>query len=412
MSCTTAERWFAPDAEFEALTDDYAFVNEPAEWVRSYFDSYNNQDCFSKDEVDDWAYPIKTFDDVYQFLRLGRKLSIYDNHLIYADVDESDSKHKEALYGPIAKEPALEVESEKARNLRDKMVAKFTQEEVDRKTGRRKHDDKDFLIQKEKRLFEEDLNLDLGILYPEWFSYVMKAADIDEKKELLNIFSGQTKRENPRPVMLLLGMVDKAQTEERGLTEGWNIAYDLVENAILVKPFVSKAGHHPLGGKWAVDTASDGPSFRGTPVEFAKNLIKFSKDMKSKDADAISESDAYTMLVYRHTAKFIFKNSDAFKTVLGSDDKSASDLLEEMDEASIDLNEPMDKKTFEFKQKTPTNGRGINAFRELQSHLQASERELRDNAVNLKKNGNDKLAQECAELYEETLKKLKAFNAK
>lgn len=55
------------------------------------------------------------------------------------------------------------------------------------------HYDKDALIKHEKRLVEEDLNLDLGILYPEWFSYIMKAADIDEKKELLNILVDKLK---------------------------------------------------------------------------------------------------------------------------------------------------------------------------------------------------------------------------
>ncbi|KAI4162034.1 MAG: hypothetical protein LQ342_004346 [Letrouitia transgressa] len=188
-------------------------------------------------------------------------------------------------------------------------------------------------------------------------------------------------------------MVDKAQTEEYGLTEGWKIAYNFFKNTILVKPFVSKPGHHPLGEKWDVDTSSGGPSFCGTPVQFANSVVQLSRDMESQNGDAISESDAYTMLVHRHTAKLINRNSAAFKTVLGSDDKSASDLLAEMNEASLNLIEPMERKRFELKQKTPIKRRGIEAFRQLQGHLEASERELRDNAVDLKKNGNGKLAQ-------------------
>ncbi|KAI4210484.1 MAG: hypothetical protein LQ351_006635 [Letrouitia transgressa] len=399
MSCPTAERWFAPTAEFEALIEDYALVDESADWVQGFFESYNNQNHFTEDAFARWESRPKTFGDVQFLSRRHCDLHIYNNHLIYADVNEADPKHKEALYDSTAREPALEVESEKARELRKKLVAEFSQAEVDRitKTKRGSQLDKDALFKQEKKLIEKDLYLDLGILYPNWFSYIMKAANIDGKKELLNIFSGQTKRKNPRPVMLLLGMVDKVQTEERGLTEGWNIAYDFIENTLIVKPFVSKPGHHPLGEKWGTDVASDGPSFCGTPLEFVNNFVKFSKDMEPKKAEEISESDAYTMLVHCHTAELIDHNSAGFKTVLASDDKSASDLVEEMNNASADLSMTMDNKKFELKKKTPVKQRGIDAFRELQGHLEASERELRDDAVDLKENGNDKLAQEYAQ---------------
>ena len=129
------------------------------------------------------------------------------------------------------------------------------------------------MIEEEReRRTQERLNLLIarGRLEEAINSRILIANSVEEKQELLNLMSGQIMRRTKRPVLTLVSMVNSKQTTEVGETKGWVTGYDFIKDLVVIKPFVSKKGKHPLGAKWYGDVAQDGVSFSGTPQEFAK----------------------------------------------------------------------------------------------------------------------------------------------
>ena len=107
MPCNTAKRWFVPDQE------DYALVNIPESVVRANINKYDNavRGLFAEDEY------FSSYRGLY-----NKILSPSSCPLIYADVDDTNSEHKQKLKERAIQEDSCQPNEEFA-SFRDKFIA-------------------------------------------------------------------------------------------------------------------------------------------------------------------------------------------------------------------------------------------------------------------------------------------------
>ncbi|KAL8746005.1 MAG: hypothetical protein Q9190_001931 [Brigantiaea leucoxantha] len=396
MSCETAKRWFVPDAEYDAMTEDYALVNKPAVSIQRTIKNCNNGEYFALD-LPPQPDPPETFADL-----LNRNLShpcypfASDMNLVYMDVDEADPSHKQSILNRIVEEPDLEEESETTKAMRKNVVsqlaAKYSEKYAEGE------EDQLELEEYHEELLEDTRGYVAGAIC----KLLVATKDANEKTEILNMISGQTKRKTKRPVMALVAMIENGK-KEPGRTEGWRIGYDFVLEQIHVKPFTSANGDHPLSLRWEKDSWEGKPCFCGTPAEFVDAYIEFGDSVASKDSDSISEEEAYTMLVYLRVMNFILNYLKG---------ASSPEAIEKARETGDNIYKAMKNKKGAFEMFLASEAHCLSALKEMQAILENQEDALRDDAVKAKADGNDVLAEEAAQLFEDTLERLKSLNAK
>ena len=393
MSCATAKRWFVPDIEYHRTAEDYALVQEQAETVR--------QELFAYDNETDHQW-VKSNDECFaQWLRQLRYSSgafgcydfVVEGKLVYADVDENDPEHKKMVYGRMAKESYLDEEGEKTAAVR-KMLKKSLKKAWRRRDEDASDDEVPDMIKKASCT---------TILNTELVDYLIQLKDKEATKVLLHVLSGQAKRKTPRPVMLLIGMVDKAQTDKRGLTEGWATGFDFVKELLIIKPFISKKGHHPLGEKWHDNVANDGVSFTGAPAVFAENFVKLGAEVGGK-----TEIDGLKLLVHTFVAQWILQQWEGFNSV--KPEKWTDGFAKSVRDAEEKIDGTLTKRKPVINQKTAEQKSPIEAFEYLANQLAREDLHFRCSALDARKGGNGKAAQNAAIFYERLVKDLKSFN--
>lgn len=389
---STADRWFGP--EFDLSIDDYALVGQSAISVREALLETDN--AVHRISLD----PDATFMTEYDFLnRIPRPDSMarcYDfgvhGRLVYADVDDQDPAHKEKI-NELAKMIPIEEESEKTTEIKNELVnlysdvgySQLSQDERERWT-----------------LKDIDLLSRQGLLEERIFSHILAAKSVEEKEEILNFMSGQTKNPAKRPVLSLVNMIDSKQTTDVGETEGWVTGYDFIKDLLVIKPFVSKEDNHPLGAKWHGDVAQDGVSFSGTPQDFAKAYVELGKSV-----DAGNSVDGFKMLVHTFAARWIDHFGTAFVTVYGKE--FYADLLA-VKEATGKIKKAMEEIKFPVVQKnTKRHGFEFEPFFWMLSMIELEESIIRDAAADASNRGDEKIARNAAKLYESIHKQIEAF---
>lgn len=122
---STASLWFVTDAEFDAATEDYAVVEASVPWVRHALredNHYLEDDCFFHDDCDDEDLKLTYKDVINNVFYYGNSLGLgADTQLLYADVDQSDEKHRD-IGKRVAKEGFLEEETETSKEAREKLI--------------------------------------------------------------------------------------------------------------------------------------------------------------------------------------------------------------------------------------------------------------------------------------------------
>lgn len=236
---STADRWFVPDHEYYNSIQDYAVVGYTTIGVSEELSAYDNKRSHFLDDVATFMTeydPRNVFDHnlrtrTYPFSQFGR--------LLYADVDDKNPAHKEKVYGEIAKEIPIEKNSEETTKIMKQLV----------KTLAPIFYKLDNVPEVEKNLVEEnregwtmiDLEelIEQRVLSKRIVSYILTTKTIEEKEEILNLFSRQTSRPTKRPVLSLISMIDSMQTTVVGETKGWVTGYDFIKDLLVIKPFVS-----------------------------------------------------------------------------------------------------------------------------------------------------------------------------
>lgn len=394
---SAADRWFVPDDEYHRTITDYAVVRRTAVSVR--------QDTLMLSK------PIRTIDvnatflDEYRNTAFEMGYKFADNgKLVFADVNDEDPAHREKVYGEWAKEARIREEvDDKAGEMRE--LAKSCVDAWFSDDDFPPTDDEGASRDERERWALEDLKelVDRGAVEAPIISKVITAKSVEDKEEILHLMSGQNGILTKRPVLTLISMIDSQQNTEVYETEGWVIGYDFIKELLVIKPFTSKGGRHPLAGKWHGDVAQDGVSFSGTPQEFAKAYVELGKSVKADNKD-----DGFKMLVHTIAAKWIDSFETALVTAYGTD--FHTDLLA-MKEAKVTIKETMKEIKFPaVKKKAKECGLDMEPFLWMLNFLESGEPTMRDVAAEAKERGEEKLAQNAAKLYDNIHKQIKAFN--
>lgn len=396
MPSSAASRWFVPDLEFFLATEDYAICAESAEYMQMALTESNKALALNA--------PFANYKDFLYSLNRGFYAFTF-HRLVYADVDENNPMHKEML-SKRAKEPGLDTIPEKTIVVMKNFLEYL---ELEWSNGSEKEPtDSDTLEDLQdhigRHLSRMKLNHDVVFRIT---NFIIKAST-EDKGELMAIVSEQTDIKHRRPTMLLLGMIDNREASKIGETRGWAVGYDFFKDTLTIKPFVSKKGHHPLGEKWESPTAEDGISFTGSPGDFAKAVVTTGKAVESK-----AKVDVYKVLVYTHVAMWVGAHWDS---LAGVSEAMHGDLLtESLRESLKDARTKMKShlQATKFPRATedgPQQITQVPQFSFMQRSLQCEESEFRATALDAKKDGNEKVAQNIAILYERLLEELRSFN--
>lgn len=399
---STVDRWFVPDEEYYRFVEDYAIVHHSAKSICNDIDECdgdparftNANDTF----MSEYRHNGADFVQCYEFAIQGQ--------LVYADVDDEDLAHKEKFYGEWAREIPIEKNektTEKTKKVMEDLMKACADEWFSEEDFPHGDEDND-VMSKRKAWALHDLHalVRRGLLEAPIVTQILTAKTTQDKEDILNFMSGQNRRPTKRPVLVLLHMVDSRQTTEVGETTGWVIGYDFIKELLVIKPFVAKGGNHPLGGKWHGDVAQDGVSFSGTPREFAKLYAELGKTV-----DAGIKEDGFKLLVHTLAAGWIGKSGTALETAYGADFQAD---LAAIKEAMTNVKKAMKEIKFPAVEKEKKHAWVVGPFYRMLSVMKFEEDMVRDAAVIAKEQGDDKVAQNAAKLYERIYKQITAFN--
>ncbi|MCJ1299792.1 hypothetical protein MMC08_002585 [Hypocenomyce scalaris] len=386
----TAARWFVNNAEWAASTSDYAVVAHSAASVRSSLQDYDENPPFGFE---------KNF--IGLIAEIEYRSSPYElageGSLVYADVNQADPGHRAQLLSKWARKALLEEKEEGTKRAAKGLYPMLV-----------KHWE-NFVIEgnNEDERMEKVLKMESqGDIGPEVVDYILRVKDAKEREECLRLLSGQAMMKSPRKVLMLIGMLDSYQTEQLGVTQGWVSAYDLVDHELIIKPFVSKDGHHPLGDRWKDMPVDDGVSFRGTPATFTKKITR-----RSPSED--SPNSGFKMAVYTQVARWMLRYWDSLEaiktphdtTTLNDDKKSAvTASIESWRKALWELEFPNKEKAADDRPLP------LPSFQYIQQYLEEEEYHIREDALYGREHGKPGVAERIAKLYGEMLERLRLFN--
>lgn len=219
-------------------------------------------------------------------------------------------------------------------------------------------------------------------------------------------------RKLQRPVILLVGMVEKPSAEESETKRGWAIVYNLYNNRVTVKPFLSDKTHHPLAEKWDVDLPDDGISLTGHPSAFVEKILQLQADIKSKKHGRDPLTYGSRILVYYLIAKWLVRHWKALTGIKKADDVAAmtDEELETVNEAKGIMLAKSARIELPSKKQQRTAKKAIRAFGFLLSDLEDYEMAIRSKAVRAKEAGNEAAAKNAAKLYSQLWEQLQAFD--
>jgi len=452
MSCSTAASWMVPDDEYYTKTEDYALVGESANIIRSELYQANNY----------VAEPLSRPLYYGEILHLQRHEPAYgfvdpSGHMIYADVDDSNPSHERDIKELRSKERKLEDAwehrdakmADAARALciyledawkgrfppHTAEKAPFLEEAWRRQRPESAQDERMppdalqamFHEWKQGQAFEhfEDMAAHRQTPDSKVLKYIFGAGH-EHREALMHMISGQTLSPTKRPVMLLVDMFDSRQSPMPGVKTGWVIAYDLLNQNIVIKPFYSDKDHHPLTSSWNHPVVDDGVSYVSTPSEFIKAYHLLAKsvpntcihdyiDIESGGHLRPKEpSLAFRMLVHSLAAKWVLRHwPDLIGHWCETPEESTSLFQFTQDDCKQiriylqQIHYPMVAKTkpAEMEKKVV-----VGPFADLEWTLEEMEDYFRAGAVGAQEIGEEKIAKNMAVLYEKIMEMVKAFN--
>lgn len=391
MSCDTAKRWFVSDKEWNAATEDYALVHLQASLVRAKIDDTNErprEPCV--ESAKDFSYHVKTQFTLfpYYFMRS------YGYQLIYADVDDTNPEHKQMVMDKALKPNTLEQEEVGYTAVREKYMKSLINAEPWK--------DSEVVRRCQAERLESDCRS--GFVDFKSADILFKLEHGHDQQRFLHVLSGQTLVKDKRPVMLLIHMIDPHQTTTPGSTDGYTIAFDVLENRLIIRPFHSDKETHPLTKPWNSKAPIDGISFSGTPHELVYHIIE------TMNSSEDLENHPLRLLVHGYATSFLLKHWDALIRTSGLSSEEAKKLEAEiraryyiMQTVLMDIECPVAEKRDAIK--FPE----LDSFRSVLDMLVAEENEFRDQAIQAKSNAHETMAQNAAKVHEKVFRTIEAF---
>ena len=400
MSTTTAN-WFLPTRTWKRLVQDYALVSFPTACIQR---ELRNHDRFQHPQYDNFQDYLKgRFVDNYGFAQCGGV------ELVYADVDQGNEAHHKVVRS-WAEEKEAEVEDESVAEEKKKLVeatkGKFPF--MSGATNKKKADGKDQKgsdIDGEPRVWTDsmvlsELRRQVGDSRSWIVEYIMRLPSRTAKEAVLQILSEQSRSKTVRPVMLLLNMVDSCQSTKASETTGWVTGYDFLENIIIIKPFLSKEGHHPLGEPWFGTVAEDGVAFRGSPEELLK-LVGF------QDVDA--ENHTFSQIIRFEAVGWVM----GYRKVLALNLDGSAEFWKNIQDRGDRLKSQMEGIEFPNKVKAEREekleGEAKTVYEQTFGGLETLEVDFRYAAVHAKERGEVKKMNNMVAFYDKTIADLKSL---
>lgn len=447
---SSTDFWFQSDDEFYAAVEDNVVVGQTASMTRQglredepfAFDGTDFDDDDHDENsapVEEEEYPLKLKDILLNPYHYGNSLGCdADSQLLYADVDNHDSS-KLDINQSVAKCGFLEEESDRSKLMKAKLLDHLAslplgwqsdnfwntdpdleyedsededkikemrqklKKETDERYGKKKDWD---TFQRDRSFVERNLERDYGLLCPDKVNYLLSLDEVDGR-EVLNIFSNQCKRKLKRPVVLLIGAVDKPSMQKPGTKEGWAVVYHFFSNKITVKPFLLDKTHHPLAQNWDTDVPNDGICLTGNPAIFVDKVLQLEADIKSE----LNEAHTSQILVYYVVARWLILHwkalsaikDDGQATMTDENREKVSDAKRFMLRESAKIDVPREKPQ-------PAPKKTIRVFEHLQAHLEDYEAAIRHEAIKAKDAGNETAADDAVKLYGKLTEMLQEFN--
>ncbi|KAI4251365.1 MAG: hypothetical protein LQ352_004893 [Teloschistes flavicans] len=416
-----ASKWFVPDAVFFAATEDYAVVGREESAIRPlahYEDEFLDESILFEGEGEEEVQvdnDITIKGETYSPM-FGNTFGLgVGQQLLYADVDCNDPQHLNIRHR-VAAEGCLKEESEKCKEAREKLIEQL----VNSSRGwDLREEETDEWMTKEREYAAELLEHAPGVVSHKIVDYLLSLKDQGERREALHVLSGQHLRKTQRPVLLLIGMVNKYSTERVGTDEGWTVVYNFYEDRLIIQPFFSDETHHPLMEKWDTDLPDDGISFSGRTSGIVERFWKIHEEIQDKEYEKDTTAFGHGVLVNYFTMKWIVRHWEALCAIKHvEDEKSAmlsKDDLPKLEDAKQTILEAVGLIKLECKKQKPATeddgrDRSIGEFKRMQGMLEMHECFIREDVVKVKKAGGEVAAQNAAKLYGRLLEQLRSFN--
>ncbi|KAL8909241.1 MAG: hypothetical protein Q9171_005128 [Xanthocarpia ochracea] len=413
----TANRWFVPAEEYLAATEDYAVVGESAYFVKNHL-------------IDDPTY-FDILDGALAEDPEARLIDVLDDplfhgdiygtgegeRLVYADVDRDSEEHRQ-LWKAAAKAGLLEEESAEIKEAKEKLFEHLSAQCHCCSDESSDEDEPSESKNEERAASIKETHERTGHVSSKMIDYVLKLESEQACRNVLTILSRQDRRKSQRPVMLLVGMIDKFS---EGVKEGWLIGYDFYANNIIIKPYhADDRTQHPLGEKWDVDLPDDGVSWKGHPAVFAVDkLFELQTEIENNQniehqTDIKDESYSFKLLAYVSVGFWILKHWDAVASIKQADGTTPLKDEERRRIRAVGkaINAEAEKlpSPFSKQHQREASASSIPTMQYMQTMLEDCEMNVRRDALRAKDAGKENIAQNAAKLYEQLLGQLQSFN--
>ncbi|KAL8924081.1 MAG: hypothetical protein Q9208_004218 [Pyrenodesmia sp. 3 TL-2023] len=405
---STEKRWFVTDHEWKAAIFDYAVPCRSSDLIKG---DIHNHDHLPQH----FAYSLcpRNFLEALQELGFGYGyyFTLFDDILVFSDVDHSNPKHEAELRAKIAGAGRLEEPTQQQQAVREKLVQYLLKAWA--------ADDKDDPTPLEERegIIRESLESPNGLASRSLLHFISTLNSREEKQEALILASGQAylPASVQRPVLALISVVDTAQTTLVGESRGYVTGYDVLANKLIIKPFSSNDKRHFLADKWSIDDLPvDGISFAGTPAEFIKGFDQFATDVTSCEKGDALNAQGFKFLVWSDVATWLHNDRpfvfDAAVTEPQLDGITRAGFREKfktLRKTFKDVPFPIAEKEVKGEDKMKDDlDRGVEYLREM---VEGMEWNLRDAAMKAKERGKAGKAEAVAVMYEKVVQTIREF---
>ncbi|KAL8956863.1 MAG: hypothetical protein Q9193_005723, partial [Seirophora villosa] len=349
----TEKRWFTTDHEWSAATFDYAVTRMSTDYIKQAIRLHDHR----RSHFDLYSDDSPTFLEIHEeyCAGYGPSFTLYDDILVFSDVDQSNPNHEKDLRAKIASTEALEQPTERSKAVKEKMI-----QHLIKTMGKHPPLSDPFMsVEESERNFREMIEYPDGVLSHPFLKFITHLDSREEKHEALMLLSGQAPlpASIQRPVIVLVGVVDTAQTTTIGESAGYITGYDILADKLIIKPYVSNDTRHFLADKWSTENlpADDGIAFAGSPMDFVRKCLPFVQSMTAADA-APTEADGFKYLVWADVAEWLWYHAPALPTT----DRTAADreLIVEFEKAcrSRNLKRKLEALPFPLKEKKEKEG--------------------------------------------------------
>lgn len=246
---------------------DYVFLGQNAHLVAEsarYLEAAQNPPC-------------KTFSDLFYHAQGGsRWIHTVCSVLVYADI-EGTEEHKEAM-ATSRKWELEEAEYDERWNHGKNIISKVIKAYLTGRPDTEPDPEKtDFTEDDLDSLTAEDPSLQFR-LPGRVVDHLIELPSKSDKSTALDFISGEMRKWDSRPTMLLIALFDDLQSELFDQGSGYAVTYDFLEDTIIIKKYQSEsiAGRFPLHEPWYKFTSEDNDDLIqtiGSPAQIAQRII-------------------------------------------------------------------------------------------------------------------------------------------